>query len=219
MADNQGVNHKGKPNSPYVENSSLKADEHNTINESPEQIQSLPDVEVTLEAEDMQVASTGFKFADNKQVAGTIYPARFNKVIPSIAQCTEAGYVCFLNPESLELEQVSGKMLDNPEAFYASSGSSSGQDPFQHLLWNNYLMFEPIPEEELYLLMEDFLQYLAGQPVYDKLNRLMMKRKPFNKLNTLLVKSDHSDFWVRYKEQYIEKRTKDKLTLLLIGMW
>jgi hypothetical protein len=44
-------------------------------------------------------------------------PDRFNELIPKIVDCIEAGLVCFLNPETLELEDVPQTMWEDPQEF------------------------------------------------------------------------------------------------------
>lgn len=148
-------------------------------------------------------------------VSGTFLFSCFDEVVPVIAKSMELGFVCFLNPENSETELLPASMLSNPEKFYQSNGTSAGQKPFQHLLWNDCLMFEPLPEDELQKLAEDFKQYMVGQPVYDKLILLMNRRKPFSKINTLIAESAYSEFWNSYKMSVLGKIIYDKLALHL----
>lgn len=211
MAENSNSNLKDNNHLLNVTSPGLKPEKDYPMPESPEQTGFLPGLETTLKAGEMQVGSDDIEMADDSMGAEQIFPPRYNKVIPYVVQITEAGFVCFLNPESLELEQVTGQMLANPEAFYATSGGSAGQKPFQHLLWNDCVMFEPVPEKELLHLVEDFMQYLAGDTFHDKLARSMMKGKPYKKLDVLICKSQHAAFWDQYKTKRLENMVKDKL--------
>ncbi len=161
--------------------------------------------------DDLAVCEAG----EETKISGSFIPSRFNKVIPFIAKSIESGCVCFLNPENMELEQVPGKMLDNPEAFYISSGRSVGQKPFQHLIWNHCLMFKPISEEQLQKLTDDFISSYAGQTGILKLVRQIKKQKSFAKLEALMVKCGLLDLWKRHKSKYFERIIKDQMAWYL----
>ena len=147
-------------------------------------------------------------FADTEPAEDHVKVARYREAIPEIGRCIEAGFVCFLNPASLETEWVSAKMLDNPEMFYASPGISWRHNPFRHLLWNDCLMFEPIEEQQLTGLAAGYVQQLSDSVFCRKISRLLADRKPYAKINALILKSKHAAGWINYKEPYIENRVK-----------
>lgn len=170
---------------------------------------------LTSDDAEVKTLSGSLNQLDSEQVIEPEGPARFDEIIPLIAQSINAGFVCFLNPDTLELEQVSGKMIDNPEAFYASTGLLSRRKPFNHLLWNNCMMFEPVPNSELLPVLDNFVLQLTDHPFRDKLGQVMKKRTSYAKIDAYLNKSKHSAAWTEYKLQYIEKHVSEKLFFLL----
>jgi hypothetical protein len=139
----------------------------------------------------------------------------YNIIVPTIVQSIEAGLVCFLNPDTMEVELIAGDRYGYPEAFSTKTGISSNGEPFKHLLWKNSLMFSPVPEEELYRLMQDFVQNLTDNRVSNKLAVLMKKKSPYAKVNAVIHKSKHSADWAEYRVKHIENLVRQRLIILL----
>ena len=65
-----------------------------------------------------------------------IIPERFEKVVPEIADTINAGLICYFNPETLEMEDIPQKMMDEPDEFKAITGLGPEDEEFQHDKWD-----------------------------------------------------------------------------------
>lgn len=67
--------------------------------------------------------------------------------------------------ETMELQEVSGSILSNPEQFHTSATGIYSHRPFRHLLWDDCIMLTPLPEEDLPDMVRKYKQEITNQQV------------------------------------------------------
>ena len=144
-------------------------------------------------------------------VKKNLLAARYMEVIPLIAEFTEEGYACFLNPGTLEVEAVPGRMLDNPEEFYMSESSFASQRHFLHLMWKDCLLFEPLQETYLKSIVREFSQHIAYQSLGKKLLARVEEGMPYYRLDAKLKSTVYAGEWYNFKMQRFEQVVVDQL--------
>jgi len=138
-------------------------------------------------------------------------PPRFNEFVPIIAQYIDAGLVCFLNPETLEMEEIPQNLLNESEEYYALSGVSAENEPFEHKNWDEYWTFEPIGSSEAFRIMEDFAEQMTDNQFSEKLFNALNRKKPFAHFKTLIDDSKYHDDWFLFKMKQLEDHVKKLL--------
>ena len=68
---------------------------------------------------------------------------RYKNVVSQIADSIDAGLMCYLNPETLEMEDIPQRMLNYLEDFGALADESEERICFQHHDWGKCIIFEP----------------------------------------------------------------------------
>ncbi len=138
-------------------------------------------------------------------------PHRFNVLIPQIAQNIDAGLVCFLNPETLEMEDIPQKMWNDPDEFYALTGVSAKNEPYKHDSWDDYWTFEPLESLEAFRIMENFAGNMPDKRFREKLFVTLNRHNPFSHFKTLIDGSKYRDDWFRFKLEQLEMHVKQEL--------
>lgn len=138
-------------------------------------------------------------------------PPRFNEIIPKIAQNIYRGMVCFLNPETLETEEIPFKLWNDPEDYYSRSDTRTSDEPFKHDSWDDYWVFGPLESFETLSIMEDFATKMPDEQFREKLCNVLKLRKPIAQFNKLINGSKYSNDWVMFKLVQIELYVKQEL--------
>ena len=118
-------------------------------------------------------------------------PYRFYSVIPEIADSMNAGFICYLNPETLEVEDIPKSMVDDPEEFEMTTGVSIEDEELLHLEWDRCFVFEPLNSDESLRIMEEFADEMEDERFQEKLFYALNHRKPFARFKALLKSSKY----------------------------
>ncbi len=142
-------------------------------------------------------------------------PEKFKKVVPIIADSINAGLTCFLNPDTLETEEIPEKMLNDPEEFEMLTGESLETSDLKYMKWENYIQFDPLESHEAFKIMEQFADKLNDpffkRRLFDTLNRI----KPFANFKNIVETSKYRQEWFDFKKHMIEDHVKDLLLMYL----
>lgn len=63
-------------------------------------------------------------------------PEKFASIITPVAKTIDAGLVCYLNPETLEIENIPKMLIDDPKEFKMITGYSLEDEELKHESWN-----------------------------------------------------------------------------------
>ncbi|MDZ4204490.1 MAG: UPF0158 family protein [Bacteroidales bacterium] len=135
-------------------------------------------------------------------------PNRFNEVIPIIAENIDAGLVCYLNPDTLEMEDIPQHILNDPKEFEATTGVSLEEEELKHEEWESFFVFEPLDSTESFNIMEQFAKNLKDARLKAKLYHALNHRKPFANFNALIDNSKYREDWFSFKKQMLENHVK-----------
>lgn len=135
-------------------------------------------------------------------------PEKFMPCIKAIAQSINAGFVCYLNPESLELEEIPQALLDDPDEFEMITGLRMAKEEFKHKEWNEYYTFKPLTANESFEIMESFAVEIDDEIQSEELLNALNKKKPFSKFNAIIEKSEQNSSWFLFKTKWLENHVK-----------
>jgi len=138
-------------------------------------------------------------------------PHRFHKLIPGIAESIDAGFVCFLNEETLEVEEVPKALLDDPLDFERTTGFGMGDHQMKHENWCSYFKFEPLESHDSFKIMEAFAEYLEDENFQDTLFHVLSHKRPFANFKWKIDNSPYRQDWFDFKQEWLEDHIKRTL--------
>lgn len=144
-------------------------------------------------------------------------PEKFKDIVKSIVESIDAGLVCFLNPDTLEIEDCPKVFLEDPYEMEESTGTSLDEWDLKHDEWENCIEFTPLESNESFEIMEDFARQLADIPLQNKLMNALSNRKPFANFKYIIDNSQHRQAWFDFKDKQLQKQVRIQLSLLEFG--
>jgi len=131
-------------------------------------------------------------------------PGKYRELVKSVAQNIDCGLVCFINPETLEVEEIPKTMLDDPFGSKMQTGTNSDEQTFLHEDWETYIRFDPRESHESFGIMEGFIDQLNDKNLKIKLQNALNNRKPFTNFKRIVESSSFRQAWFNYKQGQLE---------------
>jgi hypothetical protein len=150
-------------------------------------------------------------------------PEKFRKLVHDVAENIDCGLVCFINPETLEVEEIPKEMVDglsyfsiNPE-FEEEDEDDEDEDEqkFLHEDWKNCITVEPRESSESFKIMERFVDEVNDKSLKNKLVNAMNNRKPFANFKNIVESSNYRKEWFAFKQHQLEIMVWEELQIEL----
>lgn len=141
-------------------------------------------------------------------------PEKFEKIVSEIADNIDAGFVCFLNTDTLETEEIRKEWMYDPEEYEAMTGESFETD-FKYPSWENCLTFEPLESHESFEIMRRFADNHTNVRFQNKLFNVLNNRKPFANFKFIIDTSEFRQDWFDFKKRRMEIHVKELLWIHL----
>jgi len=135
-------------------------------------------------------------------------PHRFYSVLPKIAESIDAGLICFLNPDTLEIEEIPKSQMDDPQEFGLKSGNKMKDLELMHERWDEYYEIEPLESHESFKIMVAFTEDMENDKFRDKLIHALNHQKPFANFKWKIDNSPHKQDWFDFRQQWLEEHVK-----------
>lgn len=142
-------------------------------------------------------------------------PEKYLKAVSEIADGIDAGFVCFLNMDTLEVEDVPKDLLFDPEEFELMTGESFESMDFKYPTWENSMTYEPLESNESFEIMKKFTNQLNDKKLQNKLEYALNNRKPFANFKFIVESSPFRQHWFDFKKQCLEFHVKELLSINL----
>lgn len=135
-------------------------------------------------------------------------PAKFQPFLKTIADNIDAGLVCYLNPDTLEIEDIPQEFADDYEEMEITTGVSADELNLKHSEWENCIEFRPLESRESFKIMENFSTQVSDKPFRNKLINALNNRKPFANFNMIIHNSDYRQAWFDFKAEQLQNHVK-----------
>jgi hypothetical protein len=142
-----------------------------------------------------------------------VIPEKYKNTVARIAENMDCGLTSFLNPETLEIEDVP-KDLDNHEEYELMTGENY-EDMFEHSAWDKCVIVEPPESSESFKIMEHFIDEVDDDEFRDRLINALNMRRPFAHFKQIVETSPLRQAWFDFKQKQLEMMAWDELVLEL----
>lgn len=130
------------------------------------------------------------------------------ELVPKIAESIDSGLFCFLNRDTLEMEEVSKTLVEDPEEFEALTGETAESMNLKYTDWENYVTFGPLESHESFQIMEEFTENLEDKKLKGELFNALNHRKPFANFKDIIDNSRYRQDWFDFKKQWLENHVR-----------
>lgn len=145
-------------------------------------------------------------------------PEKFKPLICEIAENIDSGLVCFLNPNTLEIDSYPSDLLEEvnlfdgkPKKVRKTMKELYGVDNVRVLDWDNYFEFSPSDSYEGFRIMEAFTQQLNEGKLQNQLIEALNNRKPFANFKNIIDYSNKRQEWFDFKRKWLENSVAREL--------
>lgn len=129
-------------------------------------------------------------------------PEKYQKAIHDIAESINAGFVCLVNTDTLEFEEIPADIVYQPLEYEDITCENS--DPMKFHSWENVTRIEPLGSNRSFGLMEQFIEKLDDEKFGHKLESALRKRRPFANFRNLIDDSNYRQNWFDFKQKQLE---------------
>lgn len=139
-----------------------------------------------------------------------MYPDNSNKipekVISEIAELIDCGLICFLNPETLEIETIMGNS-------YYDDYSDIKDEIFAKIdNWQKCIEIAPPESWEGFDIMENFaLSLPEASTIRQRLLNALERKRPFNNFKEIVETSKYRSLWFEFKHKQLMELVRYQL--------
>jgi hypothetical protein len=144
-------------------------------------------------------------------------PEKYKELVHDVAEYIDCGLVCFINPETLEVEEIPKGMVDGFSDFSLNSELEDDEDEDEdeqkilHQDWETCITVEPRESNESFKIMERFVDEVNDKNLKNKLINALNNRKPFVNFKNIVESSDYRAAWFAFKQRQLEIMVWDEL--------
>ena len=139
-------------------------------------------------------------------------PSEFDDVIIEISDAIENGFVCYLNPDTMELEQVADEGIGIPESEYAEQNDDMIDEfGMSFTQWDTYVKFEPFSGNDLLIIMEKFINLLNDKHLKSQLENMEDRPQFIEDFDGIMERTGRLEEWNEFKRDEIEYYVRNKL--------
>jgi hypothetical protein len=145
-------------------------------------------------------------------------PEKYRKLVHDVAENIDCGLVCFINPETLEVEEIPKGTIDgfsdfsiNREIGDEDEDEEGDEEKFLHDDWETYITIEQRESGESFKIMEKFVDEVNDKNLKNKLINALNNRKPFANFKNIVESSNYREEWFAFKQHQLEILVWDEL--------
>lgn len=148
-----------------------------------------------------------------KQEGTPKIPAEYESIVTQIAESLWNGFICFLNPETLEIEQVADEgYYGFTEAEYDEQNEDMVDEyGLTYPEWDRYVRFEPFGRNDLLNRIDQFIQDLGDEPLRTQLGDFSDTEELIRQFPEILERTGYTRDWTIFLKSEIEVYVKDQL--------
>jgi len=134
-----------------------------------------------------------------------VIPEKYRKVVHDIAESLDCGHVCFLNPKTLEMEDVPKMLVYDSSEYRLMTGMSKKDLNLSYPKWKKCITIDPPESSESFAFMEDFVSEVDDKDLKSRLTNALRNRSPFANFKNQIDNSKYREQWFAFKQQKLEE--------------
>jgi len=131
-------------------------------------------------------------------------PEKIRKLVSEVAETIMMGMICFLNPDTFEIEFIPREMIVDPEEYEMITGEEWDSAEIKHLKWQRYIEVEPMESHESFKVMEYFIDEIDDNNLQNRLINALNRRKPFANFKYIVETSKYRQQWFDFRQKQWE---------------
>jgi len=140
-------------------------------------------------------------------------PEKYNGVVKEVASSIDAGFVCFLNTDTLEIDEYPRELLSNSYLYKMNSGVSLDELNLKYTQWENYITIEPLETNESFRIMEKYAEQVDNSRLRAQLVNAIYNPKPFANFKRIIDNSDFRQDWFDFKDMQLQDYVKTMIEI------
>ncbi len=155
----------------------------------------------------------GFQTTTSQQKIPQAPAADYESIVVQIAEALDNGFICFLNPDTMEIEQVADEgFFSYTEAEYDEQNEDMVDEyGLNYTGWKSYIRFEPFSREDLLDRIETFIMDLEDSKLKKQLEEFTDTEELLRQFPDILERTGHTEEWNQFKRGELETYVKDQL--------
>lgn len=141
----------------------------------------------------------------------------YSNTILQITESLENGFICFLNPITLEIEQVPQSMYFESQDIVEQNEDKLDEFGLNYVQWDDYIRFEPLGPNEIFIIMENYVTYVGKGDIVSKLEDALDDEFPVESFEKAVANSNLQEDWQVYKRKamisYVSGRLLNELRM------
>jgi len=142
-------------------------------------------------------------------------PTKHKKLINSIAQSIDAGLVCYINTQTMEVVEIFKELFDTYDLDFDEEDDEFEIDDVAKSLkedlnkiegWESSIVINPLESHESFKIMQSFIDKTIPEGnIQEKLIGALNRKRPFANFRNLIDNSDYLQDWYDFKQNYLEE--------------
>ncbi len=137
-------------------------------------------------------------------------PEKYKKLVHEIADNITSGFICYFNPQTLEYEEISKQILDDPDEYESATGETVEGFNLKHETWDKCIVFEPLESHESFQIMKDFISRVP-ETLQSKLTNALNRSRPFAKFKNIIDNSEFRQDWFDFRHEIVKRIVFEKI--------
>lgn len=128
-------------------------------------------------------------------------PQKYYETVLQIATAIDSGFICYLNPQTLEIEQVQKKAMLDAEEIEEQQDDMLDEFALNYMKWERFIEFTPFERDEILDMMENFANQLNDEKMNTELEYVLQGDKPLTDFQRIVDNSEYEDAWHEFRKQ------------------
>ena len=148
---------------------------------------------------------------EDESVETISIPERFTSLVKDVADSLSAGFVCYINPDTLETLEIPKTIIDTMIFDEEDQDDDSEEDDLFYgdikridRDWEQKMTISPPESRESFSFMEQFVDSLPEGHISKTLSEALSGRKPFRHFNHIIHQSDERESWFAFRQKCLE---------------
>ena len=131
-------------------------------------------------------------------------PLKYQTLVKEIAENIDCGFVCYLNTDTLECENVVPDQEYDHELFEDTTGET-WESYYTFDRWDNSERFSQPSSHESFKIMEKFVGTVPDEKLQQKLYNALDRRRPFANFKDIIDDSDYREAWFAFRASELQE--------------